>query len=89
LEDLRIHAKFMISNKEKEAEGLHREVSRMQVMDRMRQQMSTVQLTQSVSSTIDKINELRPLKRTPTKLTDTESFLNVGIRPSLRLNQHS
>ena len=36
LEDLRIHAKFMISNKEKEAEGLQREVSRMQVMDRMR-----------------------------------------------------
>lgn len=36
LEDLKIEAKFMITNKEKENDAYQREIGRMQVLDRVR-----------------------------------------------------
>ena len=49
LEDLKIEAKFMITNKEKESDAYQREIGRMQVLDRVRQQVVSNTLQASIS----------------------------------------
>jgi hypothetical protein len=54
LEDMKVEAKFIISNKSRENEAYQREIDRMQVLDRVRQQVVTNTFSAaSISQTID------------------------------------
>lgn len=49
LEDMKIETKYIIANKDKESEAYQKEISRMQVLDRVREQVVTTTLQASVS----------------------------------------
>ncbi len=54
LEDMKVEAKFIISNKSRENEAYQREIDRMQVLDRVRQQVVTNTISAaSMPQTID------------------------------------
>ena len=49
LEDMKLEAKFIVANKDKESDAYQRELGRMQVLDRVRQHVLSTSLEASVS----------------------------------------
>lgn len=58
---MKTEAKFIIANKDKESNAYAREMNRMQVLDRVRQQVVSNTLEASVSQTMEELKRSRTI----------------------------
>jgi hypothetical protein len=61
VDDMKTEAKFIIANKDKESNAYAREMNRMQVLDRVRQQVVSNTLEASVSQTMEELKRSRTI----------------------------